>query len=54
MLDEYIRNDADRTINAGSQTFPVVFDYIEASPYYEGKEPYIDENEVINLPNPYE
>jgi hypothetical protein len=54
LIEEYTRNDADRTL--GSQTFPVVFDYIEQSPYYEGDAakygPYIDEKDLIELPNP--
>lgn len=58
VLDEYIRNDADRCINAGSTTFPVVYDYIEQSPYYEGEGkahgPYIDERDLIELPSPYD
>lgn len=57
LLDEYIRNDADRTINCSSNTtFPVVYDYFEMSPYYEGENakfgPYIDEKDVIDLPHP--
>ena len=57
MIDEYIRNDADRTINCSSGvTFPVVYDYFEQSPYYDGENakhgPFIDEKEVIELPHP--
>ena len=30
MLEEYVRNDADRSVNIGAnQSFPVVYDYIE-------------------------
>jgi hypothetical protein len=30
LLDEYIKNDADRTVNCSSnQSFQVVFDYVE-------------------------
>lgn len=29
ILDEYIRSDASRCLEAGSATFPVVFDYLE-------------------------
>lgn len=58
VLDEYIRNDADRSSNAGSITFPVVYDYMEQSPYYEGEGkqhgPYIDEKDFIELPSPYD
>ena len=36
LLDEYIKNDADRSVNC-STTFPVVYDYIEQSPFYEGE-----------------
>ena len=57
LIDEYIRNDADRTINCSSGvTFPVVYDYFEQSPYCDGENakhgPYIDEKEVIDLPHP--
>lgn len=57
LLDEYIRNDADRTINCGSnQTFQIVYDYLETSPYYEGENakhgPYIDERDIVELPHP--
>jgi len=35
-----------------------VYDYIEISPYYEGENakfgPYIDEKDLIELPNPTE
>jgi hypothetical protein len=58
LLDEYIRNDADRSVNAGNLTFPVVYDYIENSPFYEGENlkygPYIDDRDLIELPNPYD
>jgi hypothetical protein len=59
LLEEYQKNDADRTINCpSSQTFPVVFDYIEQSPYYDGENskfgPYIDEKDHIELPTPGE
>ena len=57
LLDEYIRNDQDRSVNCpNNTTFPVVYDYIEQSPYYEGENskfgPYIDEKDLIELPNP--
>jgi hypothetical protein len=57
LLEEYMRNDADRSVNISSTTcFPVVYDYIEQSPYYEGENakygPYIDEKDLIELPNP--
>lgn len=36
----------------------MVYDYIENSPYYEGDNskygPYIDDKDVIELPNPYD
>ena len=52
LLDEYMRNDADRTINCSSgNNFSVVYDYFETSPYYEGENskygPYIDEKDII-------
>ena len=52
-----MRNDADRSVNVTSTTsFPVVFDYLELSPYYEGENakygPFIDEKDLIELPNP--
>lgn len=41
-----------------SGVFPVVYDYLEMSPYYEGENakygPYIDERDLIELPNPSE
>lgn len=51
ILDEYIRNDQERA-NAPAGQFPVVYDCLEASPYYED-EPgtlYIDERDAIELP----
>ena len=59
ILDEYLRNDADRTTNAGQNlSFPVVYDSVEPSPYYEGDSahlgPYIDEKDLIDLPSPSE
>ena len=56
ILDEYIQSDQDRCISAGSITFPVVYDYLEQSPYYEGEGkvhgPFIDERDLIELPSP--
>lgn len=57
LLEEYMRNDADRTINCSSNnTFQVVYDYLETSPYYDGENakygPYIDEKDIIELPHP--
>lgn len=53
-IDEYIANEAQRTM--GTSTFDVVYDYVEPSPYYDGDNakfgPYIDEKELIELPNP--
>lgn len=59
LLDEYIRSDNDRTINCSNgTTFPVVYDYFEQSPYYEGENakygPYIDEKDFIELPHPHD
>lgn len=52
-----MHNDADRCTNC-STTYPVVYDYLENSPYYEGENkafgPYIDEKEFIELPSPYD
>ena len=52
-----MRNDADRTINCGvNNTFQIVYDYFETSPFYEGENakygPYIDEKDIIELPHP--
>jgi hypothetical protein len=57
LLNEYMRNDADRSVNVQANTsFQVVYDYLEQSPYYEGDSakygPYIDEKDLIELPNP--
>ena len=59
MLEEYIRNDADHSVNcSSSQTFPVVYDYVEPSPFYDGENakygPYINEKDLIELPNPHD
>lgn len=58
MLDEYMRNDAERSVNSTNATYPVVFDYVDPSPYYEGENrslgPYIDEKDLIMLPSPYD
>mmetsp|Transcript_33340 Transcript_33340/g.51096 ORF Transcript_33340/g.51096 Transcript_33340/m.51096 type:complete len:127 (+) Transcript_33340:1377-1757(+) len=57
LLEEYQKNDADRSnLCPPGTTFPVVYDYIEQSPYYDGENskygPYIDEKDLIELPNP--
>jgi hypothetical protein len=57
ILEEYVRNDADRSSNISANTsFPVVYDYLEHSPYYDGDSakygPFIDEKDLIELPNP--
>ena len=54
LLNEYVQRDQDRTTNAGPNlTFPVVYDSVEPSPYYEGEfskfGPYIDEKDLIEL-----
>ena len=60
LYDEYVRNDADRTINLGNNsTYQVVYDYFESSPFYEGEfakqhGPYIDEKDIIELPHPHD
>lgn len=55
-IDEYIRNEADRTNS--NINWPVVYDSVETSPYYEAENPkhgpYIDEKDSIELPNPTE
>jgi hypothetical protein len=53
VLDEYIRNDQERA-NASTGQFPVVYDCIEPSPYYDDEEnkhhPMIDDRDAIELP----
>jgi len=54
LVDEYQRDEAERTL--GSKSFEVVYDSVETSPHYEGENskygPYIDERDLIELPNP--
>lgn len=50
LMEEYIRNDTERA--NGPTTFPTVFDSVDASPFYEAGECYIDEKELIELPPP--
>ncbi len=56
ILEEYIRNDGERSTNVA--TYPVVYDYCDISPFYdntqESTDPYIDENDAIELPSPDE
>ena len=54
LVDEYMRNDTDRCVNCGTITYPVVYDFIETSPYYDDSKlgPYIEEKDLIELPNP--
>jgi hypothetical protein len=57
LLEEYIKNDAERTTTASPNlVLKVVYDSVELSPYYEGEAskygPYIDEKDQIELPNP--
>jgi hypothetical protein len=51
LIDEYIKNDSDRA-GASNGQYPVVYDCIEASPYYEDNvnDPFIDERDSIELP----
>jgi hypothetical protein len=51
LLDEYIKLDADRACASNGQ-YPVVYDCIESSPFYEDNvnDPYIDERDAIELP----
>ena len=51
LLDEYIKLDSDRACASNGQ-YPVVYDCIEASPFYEDNvnDPYIDERDAIELP----
>ena len=54
LLNEYIRNDNDRA-NAQPNVFPIVYDCIDPSPYYDSDDPndmFIDERDAIDLPNP--
>ena len=50
LLDEYIKNDGDHACASVGQ-FPVVYDCIEPSQYYEDpNDPYYDERDSIELP----
>jgi len=51
LLDEYLRNDQERAVASTGQ-FPVVYDCIETSPYYDDdpNNPFIDEKDAIELP----
>lgn len=49
MVDEYIQNDAERAACPFGH-FPIVFDCIEPSPFYDADpEPYIDEMDAIDI-----
>jgi hypothetical protein len=48
-MEEYIKNDADR---ANQHNYQTVFDYVDASPFYDTSDPYIDEKDLIELPPP--
>jgi hypothetical protein len=56
LIEEYQKADFERT-NSNSN-WPVVFDYVEPSPMYEGENskfgPFIDEKDNIELPAPTE
>lgn len=51
ILDEYIKNDSDRS-SAPNGTYTLVYDCIEPSPFYDDNinDPYIDERDAIELP----
>jgi cytosolic carboxypeptidase protein 2/3 len=50
LLDEYLRNDQERAMMGPGQ-YPVVYDCIEPSPFYEDStDPYIDDRDAIELP----
>jgi hypothetical protein len=50
ILENYIKNDADRA-DSTCAIGELVYDYIAtSSPYYSPEEPYIDENDAIELP----
>jgi hypothetical protein len=49
LVDEYIRNDGERACLPFGH-FPVVYDSIEPSPFYDqDPEPYIDETDAIEI-----
>ena len=58
VYDTYIREDTERSGATGNKQYQIVYDYIENSPYYDGENakygPYIDEKDLIELPNPHE
>ena len=52
LVDEYIYNDNERA-NAYNGPYPVVYDCIDPSPFYDPSDPediYIDEKDLIELP----
>jgi hypothetical protein len=52
MSEEFARQDAERMNNPNIISMNrVVYDCIDPSPFYENaSEPYIDENDLIDLP----
>ena len=49
LLDEYLKNDNEHALAPIGQ-YPVVYDCIEPSPFYDEHDPYIDERDAIELP----
>ena len=54
LLEEYIKSESDRCLP--NVTFPVVYDYVDQSPYYSDENakfgPFLDEKEMIELQHP--
>ena len=52
MSDEFARQDGERLINPSSYSNKIVYDCIDASPFYDNSsEPYIDDSDFIEVPS---
>jgi hypothetical protein len=50
LTEEFARMDGERLSNPSSYSNKIVYDCLDLSPYYDSADPYLDENELIDLP----
>jgi hypothetical protein len=51
MTEEFARLDGERLANPSNYSNKIVYDCLDQSPYYDSSDPYLEENELIDLPS---
>jgi hypothetical protein len=51
MSEEFARVDGERLSNTSSYSNKIVYDCLDPSPFYDNSNPYLDENDFIELPS---